>query len=133
MKKTNILIVDDNKMALTLLEEILSQAGYGVIRADSGETAVTLAKKHLPDLILLDINMPGIDGEKATDILRYDDSTRAIPIVYQTCLVGKDEIDDAYVSGSKIGNINFIPKPYEKNEVLRVVGKYVSSENLEDN
>ena len=125
MKKKKILIVDDEETLLIGLEVILSNAGYDVLKAGSGKEALTTAKSQLPDLIMLDIRMPDMDGDKIADFLKNDEATRKIPIVYQTCLVDKDEVEDGHVLGSKIGNQYFIAKPYDKDEILCVVKQII--------
>ncbi len=121
MEKKKILIVDDETITLRLLEKKLSDAGYLVLKADNGKDAIILAKKEHPNLIMLDIVMPGIDGGETGHILKNDPQTKDIPILFLTCLVKKDEVKDGNLKG---GNY-FIAKPYNPDELLNEVGKHL--------
>ncbi len=123
--KKKILIVDDDTHALFILENMLSQSGYDVVKAEGGKDAILIAKSQHPDLIMLDVKMPDIDGDMTTDILRNDPTTRNIPIIYQTSLVKESEIEDGYVTGSKVGNMNFVAKPYKKDTLLQIVERTI--------
>ncbi len=83
----SILIVDDNLNNLTLLERILSRKGYEVGLASSGKLALYSVNLTQPDLILLDIMMPGIDGYEVCNRLKASDRTRGIPIIFLSALV----------------------------------------------
>ncbi|MFH1857506.1 MAG: response regulator [Candidatus Omnitrophota bacterium] len=84
MKDKTVLIVDDNKNNLKLAGEIIRSLGMKTIEATDAKSAIALARKHLPDLILMDIQLPGMDGVEATGILKNDDRTKHIPIVALT-------------------------------------------------
>lgn len=120
-KKKKILIVDDEPDILTVMAAILSNAGFNVVQALSGKEAVALAESESPDLILLDIKMPGMDGVVVTDILRSKDSTRDIPIAYLTNLVEERQLIEHRILGSKIGNLFFIPKTYSAKKIIELV------------
>ncbi len=79
-----ILVVEDNDKNRKLVRDVLTHKGYEVIEAETGEDGVRLAKARLPRLILMDIQLPGIDGIEALRQLRADDTTRRIPIVAVT-------------------------------------------------
>jgi len=123
MKK--ILTIDDDQNILRLLEIKLSEAGYAVIKADNAKLGINIALDQKPELILLDILMPEIDGEKATDILKEDKETKDIPIIYITSLLEKNDVNEGFVSGSKIGDQPFISKPFESGELLGMVERYI--------
>ena len=89
MKK--ILIVDDEKSVLLMLEKRLTAEGYSVITASNGHDAVNLARTKSPDLIILDIIMPGVDGGEVAEKLREDIRTKNIPIIFLTALLSKNE------------------------------------------
>jgi len=108
--KKKILIVDDEPDMLFIFEQILLRAGYEVIKARGGQEAINLARSQTPDLILLDIKMPGMDGVETTDYLKDHKSTREIPIVYLSSLVHQDQVEHGHVLGSKIGNLYFLSK-----------------------
>lgn len=111
---TTILIVDDNLDNVNLLNKVLSGAGYQTLKAYDGEEAVRLTREYYPDLILLDIMMPVMDGFTACEILKKDDNTRHIPILM---LTAKHEIPDK-VKGIEIGADDYITKPFDFRELL---------------
>ncbi len=118
-----ILIVDDEKDVLTLLQARLSSVGYEVIKASSGKDAIALAKAKHPDLIVLDIMMPGMDGSQTSQALKNDPQTKNIPIIFLTCLVTKEEVAKEIPS---IDGEYFIAKPYDSNELISEINKHLS-------
>lgn len=117
-----ILIVDDQKDVLKVLDKRLSGAGYSVIKAESGKDALLLAKAEHPDLIILDIIMPEMDGAETANILKNDPQTKDIPVIFLTCLfTEKEEQKEDHVVGGKY----FIAKPYNPNEMLEIVGRFL--------
>ncbi len=125
--KKKILIVDDDADTLTVMEAILLNAGYNVIKTTSGREAVGLAQTGQPDMILLDIKKPDMDGVKTTDDLKGNQSTRDIPIAYLSNVVEEEEVTDGHVLGSKIGNLYFIPKSYEPDQIVELVRQNLES------
>jgi twitching motility two-component system response regulator PilH len=116
MAKT-ILIVDDNHNERSRLEKLLSSAGYMVTTAENGQQAVDTAKRNKPDAILMDVNMPVMDGFAATRALRGDNNTKAIPVVLVTA---KDQkADKAW--GQMLGAAGYVTKPYTDEQVLSQV------------
>ncbi|MFH1441506.1 MAG: response regulator [Candidatus Omnitrophota bacterium] len=113
-KKPKILCVDDEKLNLKLLKSILEPEGYEVWGVESGEAALAQAAEVFPDLILLDIMMPKMNGFEALRKLRADEKTRVIPVVMVTALV---ETEDR-VKALKAGCDDFISKPFDKTELL---------------
>lgn len=123
MEKKKILIVDDEPDVLLLLGERLTKAGYNVFKAASGKEAIEYAGKKSPDLIVLDIAMPGMDGSEVATVLRNDPKTKDIPILFLTCLFTKQE---EKVCGHLLGSNFFIAKPYDVTELLSEVDKRVN-------
>jgi len=119
-----ILIVDDEGDALAVLEKRLSMAGYSVIKADNGKDAIRLAKDEQPDLVLLDIVMPDMDGAEIGKILKNDPNTKDIPIVFLTCLFTKD---DEVRQGRRTSSNFFIAKPYNPEELLGEIKKQLTT------
>jgi len=109
-----ILIVDDDEMNLTLLENILKVYGYDIQQARNGEEAVFQTMKYQPDLILMDIMMPKMDGFQAIGILKTQNCTKRIPIIVVTAL---DNIEDK-VKALEAGAEDFVSKPIEKLELM---------------
>ena len=113
----NILIVEDNQVDRTRLEKLLGTAGYVVSTATDGEQAIASVKRNKPDAILMDVNMPGMDGFAATRALRGDADTKDIPVVLVTA---KDQkADKAW--GQMLGAKGYITKPYTDEQVLSQV------------
>lgn len=124
MVGNKILIVDDEKDMLAVLEKRLSMAGYSVIKADNGKDAIRLAKDEQPDLALLDIMMPDMDGGEIGQILKNDPNTKDIPIMFLTCLFSKD---DETREGHRISGNFFIAKPYNSEELLGEIKKQLTT------
>ncbi len=120
--KNKVLIVDDEADVLTLLEERLSVNGYDVIKAYNGADAIKLAKSHKPNLIIMDIMMPGMDGSKAAQALRDDPDTKNIPLMFLTCLLTADE---AKTSMCETGGHFFVAKPYNVQELLKEIRRHI--------
>lgn len=116
-----ILIVDDEEDVLKGLEKRLSGAGYSVVKATNGQDAIIMAKDQHPDLILLDIMMPGMDGGQVSQALKDNSTTKDIPVIFLTCLVSKEE------EGKKISAVaageHFIAKPYDPYDLLKEIAK----------
>ena len=79
--EATILIVDDSRTAIAVLKKTLEPTGYSIISAATGEEGIDMAKVHQPDLILMDVIMPGLNGFQATRILRKEETTKNIPII----------------------------------------------------
>jgi signal transduction histidine kinase len=114
VQQDSILIVDDTPTNIKVLFEILSQSGFKVSIAKSGESALEKVKETFPDLILLDVMMPGIDGFETCRRLKADLRTKDIPVIFMTVL---SEVVDK-VKGLKLGAVDYITKPIEQEEVL---------------
>ena len=108
MAKQNILIVDDEEDVLELLRFNLDKNGYAVQSANSGENALSAIKTKLPDLILLDLMLPGIDGLQVCKKLKSDPKTENIPIIM---LTAKGEESDI-VTGLELGADDYVTKPF---------------------
>jgi two-component system phosphate regulon response regulator PhoB len=108
MAKKNILVVDDEEDILDLIEYNLVKEGYTVLRAETGEAALKKARAKLPDLILLDLMLPGVDGLDVCRLLKNDPKTAHIPVVM---LTAKGEEADV-VAGLELGADDYITKPF---------------------
>ena len=109
-----VLLVDDNAINLQLLHQTLEGQGYRLLSATSGEGALRIAQKAKPDLILLDIMMPGIDGYETCTRLKADESTQNIVIIFLTALQATED----KVRGLSLGAVDFITKPFDPDEVV---------------
>lgn len=110
----DILIVDDTTANLNVLSTMLSQRGYRIRAAINGEMALKSARKTPPDLILLDIQMPGMNGYEVCIQLKSDEHTRHIPIIFVSAL---DAVSDK-IKAFQVGGVDYISKPYHLEEVL---------------
>ncbi|MBF0179193.1 MAG: response regulator [Magnetococcales bacterium] len=113
MPKATILIVDDQPITIQILDGILHEA-YRVLFASNGMEALESVEDHKPDLILLDVVMPGVDGHQVCSILKSDPATRSIPIVFITAM--NDE--QAAETGKRLGAEECIVKPIDPATVL---------------
>lgn len=117
-----ILVVDDTQESLRLLQDILGSAGYRVRLADDGELALRSARIHPPELILLDIKMPGLDGYEVCRRLKQDEQTRAIPVIFLSILEDDSQKGKAFESGG----VDYINKPVRPAEVLARVRTHLA-------
>ncbi len=118
---TKILIVDDEEDIVESLSFMLQTQGYETICAYDGEEGLKLAKEENPDLIMLDVMMPKINGYKICRLLKYDAKYKNIPIIMLTAR--SQESDKAI--GEETGADEYITKPFEFNEVLEIMQKYI--------
>ena len=114
LKDAKILAVDDVPANLDVLSQALEAGGYNVLVATSGETALDLVTRIEPDLILLDVMMPGIDGFETCRRLKADEATEEIPVIF---LTARNELDGV-LEGFQAGGVDYISKPFQKDEVL---------------
>jgi DNA-binding response OmpR family regulator len=121
-----ILVVDDEWELRNLLTEFLTGEGYDVIHASNGEEALELAEKEEPQVILLDIKMPGIDGIEVCRRLKEEDQTRFIPVIMVTALEDRDV--DAFVEGAD----DFVIKPFSLMEFSFRVRSMLRIKHLTD-
>jgi PAS domain S-box-containing protein len=121
-----ILVVDDTPTNLEVLFDLLGNSGFRVLIAEDGESAIEKAHYAQPDLILLDVLMPGMDGFETCRRLKSSQITAAIPIIFLTALT--DSVDK--LQGFELGAIDFIPKPLHCEEVLARVKTHLRIQNL---
>ena len=114
MPVKKILVVDDSPTERHVLFELLSKSGYQVSTAESGEEGIEKAKAELPDLILMDVVMPGLNGYQATRTLTRDEATKNIPII--VCTSKGQETDKIW--GLRQGAIDYLIKPVNSDELL---------------
>lgn len=115
----NVLVIEDNPANMKLASLLLHNAGHTVLCAVDAETGVTLAREALPDLILMDIQLPGMDGLTATAILKHDERTGAIPIIALTAMAMKDDQRKSENAGCDA----YIAKPLRYQELYATVDR----------
>jgi two-component system cell cycle response regulator DivK len=118
-----VLVIEDNPANLTLAIFLLQSAGHTVITATDAEVGLTLARDEQPDLILMDIQLPGMDGLEATVQLKQDDATRAIPVIALTALAMKG--DEARIRAA--GCDGYIAKPLAYKDFLAVISAQLAA------
>jgi two-component system cell cycle response regulator DivK len=116
MSKT-VLIVEDYDKSLKLFKLIINSMGHEVLTAADSEEGLRLAREHAPDLILMDIQMPGRDGIETLKLLRADTRTRPIPVIALTSYVMKGDRERLLAEGFT----HYIPKPIDKNSFMQDV------------
>jgi two-component system, cell cycle response regulator DivK len=112
-----VLIVEDNADNMALAGFVLQSAGHTVISATDAEAGLALARAEHPDLILMDVQLPGMDGLEATALLKQDETTRAIPVIALTALAMKG--DEERIRGA--GCDGYIGKPMRYQDLLATV------------
>jgi two-component system, OmpR family, alkaline phosphatase synthesis response regulator PhoP len=127
MTKEKILVVDDEEDILELIRYNLSREGYAILCAGSGEEGLKIARSENPDLVVLDLMLPGLDGLDVTRRLKGEDATRSIPIVM---LTAKGEESDI-VTGLELGAEDYITKPFNT-KVLVARIRTVLRRNIRD-
>lgn len=123
MKK--ILIVDDETDIVESLKFVLEASGYSCYTAFNGEDGLKLAKELVPDLMILDVMMPKINGYKISRLLKYDNKYKNIPILMITA---RSQEEDKLI-GEETGADEYITKPFDLDDVLKTVDKYLKKED----
>ncbi|MGA2400678.1 MAG: response regulator [Syntrophobacteraceae bacterium] len=122
----SILLVDDQPANLQVLLQTLGSLGCKLLVAKNGEAALTIAQKARPDLILLDVMMPGIDGFEVCRRLKADRATEKIPVIFLSAL---DETADK-VRGLQLGAVDYVAKPFQPKEVIARVNTHLTIHRL---
>jgi PAS domain S-box-containing protein len=112
--RQTVLVIDDDRGYAGLVSEILEMAGLTALAAHSGEDGLAAAREHQPDLILLDVQMPGLNGYETCGRLKADPATAGIPVLFMS---GQADIEDK-MQGFNIGGLDYIPKPFLRLELL---------------
>ena len=127
MHKADILIVDDTPTNISLLTQMLANQGYSVRAATNGQRALESVNALPPDLIMLDIRMPGLNGFEVCERLKAEENTRDIPVIFISAL---DDVEDK-VRGFKVGGIDYITKPFQLEEVLVRTENHLAMRSLQ--
>ena len=118
-----VLIVDDVPENLSVLHDALDESGYSVLVAINGESALTRARQSLPDIILLDAMMPGMDGFEVARRLKADFATAHIPIIFMTGLTETEHV----VAAFKAGGTDYVTKPVRTGEIIARISTHLAS------
>ena len=122
----SVLIIDDNPTNLVVIGDYLEQVGFEIIAARNGKSGLMRAKRALPDIILLDVMMPGIDGFETCRRLKLDETTKNIPIIFMTALSNTED----KVKGFKMGAVDYVTKPIQYEEVVARISTHLRLRDL---
>jgi len=123
MTKT-ILIVEDNELNMKLFHDLLEAHGYKTLQTRDGLSALDIAREHMPDLILMDIQLPEVSGLEVTKWLKEDETLRAIPVIAVTAFAMKGDEEKIREGGCEA----YISKPISVNSFLETVDKFAGSD-----
>jgi CheY-like chemotaxis protein len=121
MKEFTILIIEDNQLNMKLVRSMLKLEHYQVLEANDAEDGILLAREHLPDLILMDIQLPGIDGLDATRIIKEEPILKHIPVVALTSYAMQGDEEKAISAGCN----GYIAKPIDTRNFLDILSGYL--------
>jgi signal transduction histidine kinase len=125
-RPSEILVVDDIAANRNLLLETLEPKGYEVLLAADGQSALEIARNVVPDAVLLDVNMPGIDGFETCRALKQSEVTRQIPVIFITANEGTDDV----VAAFQAGGVDYVTKPFKPEEVLTRLATHLEISRL---
>jgi len=120
-QRKKILIIDDEPDLRTLLGRRLQSNGFNVVTADCGRHGIEKANKENPDLIILDVAMPGMDGGEVASVLKENTKTKDTPVMFLSCLIPKGARSD----GSTIGGNYYMSKPYNPETLLDKINEMI--------
>ncbi len=129
MKKAKILVVEDNPMNMELASDLLLISGYQVLMATHAREGIEMAKIEMPDLVLMDIGLPDINGLEATAMLKKDQATHSIPIVALTAHAMNGDEEQARAAGC----IGYITKPIDMQTFAPAVERFLNAAAVEQN
>ncbi len=115
------LVVDDNKNNLTLEKDLLEIAGFEVFEAENAFNGIVIARKEIPDIIIMDVRLPDMRGTKAAMILHQDKETCEIPIVFVTASVMSEGLEEV----EAVANSGFIGKPINTRTFAKEISQYI--------
>lgn len=122
----SVLVIDDDEMNLQLMESIFELAGYTLYKALSGQEGIKIARDVLPDVIIMDLAMPDMDGLEATQLLKHDSLTAGIPVIACSAFVTRESKEKAFQAGCE----DFISRPIEPDRLIEQVTSIVSKSRI---
>jgi CheY-like chemotaxis protein len=126
MKIKTILVVEDNELNMKLVKGLIKIGKYRMLEAIDAESGIELIREQRPDLVLMDIQLPGMDGLSATKIIKEDPSLKDIPIIALTSYAMQGDKEKAIEAGCT----GYIAKPIDTRKFLETLAQYLKSENL---
>ncbi len=124
MAGQKILIVEDNPMNMELATDLLETSGYVVLQAGTAEKGIELARAESPDLILMDISLPDMDGLEATGVLKQDPATKGINVIALSALAMKGDEEKALAAGCS----GYLTKPINTKQFPKEVARFIGSD-----
>jgi len=124
MSEKTVLVVEDDRLNMKLVVEVLRLGDYNTLEAPDAETGISLARKHKPDLILMDLHLPGMDGLTATRLICADDALKNIPVLALTALAMPEDREKALDAGC----IDCVTKPFDVTGLLNTIDHLVKAE-----
>jgi len=121
MKSKTILVIEDNELNMKLVRSLLNFGNYEVLEAVDAETGMQLIRKHRPDLVLMDVQLPGMDGLKATRIIKGDLALKDIPVVALTSYAMQGDEEKA----TEAGCTGYITKPLDTKVFLEIIDQFI--------
>jgi CheY-like chemotaxis protein len=125
MKIKTILVVEDNKLNMKLVRGLIKIGKYRMLEANDAESGIQLVREQRPDLVLMDIQLPGMDGLSATKIIKEDPELKDIPIVALTSYAMQGDKEKALAAGCT----GYIAKPIDTRKFLETVSQYLNDDN----
>jgi CheY-like chemotaxis protein len=119
--KKTILIADDDLISMTMLKSVISKAGYSVLTAENGTEALDIARTQTPDVIILDVMMPNMDGAEVAATLKKNPMTQAIPIILLSSLISTQEERNKV----KKGFVSYLSKPFDREKLLNEIRRHL--------
>ncbi len=123
MDEKMVLVIEDDELNLKLVQEMLRLGNYRTIEAMDAETGIQMSRRHKPDLILMDIHLPKMDGLSATRIIKSDENLKQIPIVALTALAMTDDREKALEAGCD----DYVTKPFHFQNLLTTIDQLLNS------
>ncbi|MFD2207788.1 response regulator [Kiloniella antarctica] len=117
-----VLVVEDNELNMKLFHDLLEAQGYNILQSKDGMEALSIARTHKPDLILMDIQLPEVSGLEVTKWLKEDDNLRAIPVIAVTAFAMKGDEEKIREGGCEA----YIPKPISVTKFLETVERFLN-------
>lgn len=121
---TTVLVVDDEPVLRAIVRDVLVEAGYTVVEAADGRAMLELVKRNRPDLVLMDVMMPGLDGREAYRALRGRADLRSVPVVMMSAAVHPNGLDPTIAA--------FLPKPFALDQLLATVVRFIGHPTTAD-
>lgn len=122
MAEASVLIVEDNPVNMELAQDLLEVRGFKVLAASTAEEGLRMAHAEIPDIVLMDISLPGMDGLEATSLLKQDPVTKEIPVVCLTAHAMEGDKEKAM----SIGAAGYITKPFNTREFADQIASYLN-------